>query len=157
MIELEISTGLTMVIPITLDSKSNVNSDTLLNYKKLLSTQRHFMIYKLILFLMVVFAPLAHAIGEEQQIQAIKAMTTPQQINQLIQKFLPSMKPDQRTQLFNIVQHQLDNLSPQEVSQLANTKMIDMPDLVKKHISQMPPEEMKQIKQSLKLQKSPQQ
>ena len=115
------------------------------------------MIYKPFLFLMVLFAPLAHAICEEQQIQAIKAMITPQQINQLIQKFLPSMKPDQRTQLSNIVQHQLDNLSPQEVAQLANTKMIDMPDLVKKHISQIPPEEMKQIKQSLKLQESPQQ
>ena len=157
MTELEISTDLTMVIPITLDGKSKVNSDKLLNYKKLLSTRRRFMIYKPFLFLMVLFAPLAHAIDEEQQIQAIKAMTTPQQINQLIQKFLPSMKPDQRTQLSNIVQHQLDNLSPQEVSQLANTKMIDMPDLVKKHISQIPPEEMKQIKQSLKLQKSPQQ
>ena len=157
MIELEITTDLTMVIAITLDGKSKVNSDKLLNQTKLLSTRRHFMIYRLFILLMVLFAPLAHAIGEEQQIQAIKAMITPQQINQLIQKFLPSMKPDQRTQLSNIVQHQLDNLSPQEVAQLANTKMIDMPDLVKKHISQIPPEKMKQIKQSLKLQKSPQQ
>jgi hypothetical protein len=115
------------------------------------------MIYKLIFLLISLFAPLAHAIGEEQQIQAIKAMITPQQINQLIQKFQPSMKPEQRKQFSNIVQQQLDNLSPQEVSQLANTKMIDMPDLVKKHISQIPPEEMKQIKQTLKLQKSPQQ
>lgn len=115
------------------------------------------MIGKLFLLLMVLFTPLAHAVGEEQQIQAIKAMITPQQINQLIQKFQPSMKPEQRTQLSNIVQQQLDNLSSQEVAQLANTKMIDMPDLVKKHISQMPPEEMKQIKQTLKLQKSPQQ
>jgi hypothetical protein len=115
------------------------------------------MIYKLFFLLMALFAPLVHAIGEEQQIQAIKAMITPQQINQIIQKFQPSMKPEQRKQFSNIVQQQLDNLSPQEVSQLANTKMIDMPDLVKKHISQIPPEEMKQIKQTLKLQKSPQQ
>jgi hypothetical protein len=50
------------------------------------------MIYKLFLLLLVLFAPLAHAVGEEQQIQAIKAMITPQQINQLIQKFQPSMK-----------------------------------------------------------------
>ncbi len=115
------------------------------------------MIDKLFLLLLVLFAPLAHAVGEEQQIQAIKAMITPQQINQLIQKFQPSMKPEQRTQLSNIVQQQLDNLSSQEVAQLANPRMLDMPDLVKKHISQIPSEEIKQIKQTLKLQKSLQQ
>jgi uncharacterized protein YfkK (UPF0435 family) len=115
------------------------------------------MIYKLFFLFIALLSPLAHAIGEEQRIQAVKAMITPQQINQLIQKFQPAMKPEQRTQLSNIVQQQLDNLSPQEMTQFANTKMIDMPNLVKKHISQIPPEEMKQIKQTLKLQTSPQQ
>lgn len=136
----------------------SVNSGKWLNLTKLLPTQRLLiMIGKLFLLLIVLFTPLAHAIGEEQQIQALKAMITPQQINLLIQKFQPSMKPEQRTQLSNIVQQQLDNLSPEEAAQLANTKMIDMPDLVKKHINRIPPEEMKQIKQTLILQKSPQQ
>jgi hypothetical protein len=117
----------------------------------------YIMIYKLLFLFIALFSPLAHAIAEEQKIQAVKAMITPQQINQLIQKFQPTMKPEQRTQFSNIVQQQLDNLSPQEMAEFANTKMFDMPNLVKKHISQIPPAEMKQIKQTLKLQKSPQQ
>jgi len=93
------------------------------------------------------------AVGEEQEISAIKSIVTPQQIELLIQKFQPSMKPDQRTKISGLVQQQLNNLSPKELAQFANTKMIDMPDLVKKHISKIPPSELKQIQQTLKLQK----
>lgn len=110
---------------------------------------------KLILSLFLLISPLTHAAGEEQQLNAVKAMISPQQIDMLLQKLQPNMKPEQRTQMSNIVQQQINNLSPKEVSQLANTKMIDMPDLVKKHISNMPPQELKQIKQTLQLQKTP--
>ena len=112
---------------------------------------------KLFLSLILLFSPMTQAADEVQQLQAIKSMVSPQQIDMILQKFQPQMKPDQRSQLANVVQQQINNLSPQEAAQLANTKMIDMPDLVKKHISNIPPEEMKQIKQSLKLQKTPQQ
>jgi len=40
--------------------------------------------------------------------------------------------------------------------EFGNAKMIEMPELVKKHISKMPASELKQIQQTLKLQKSPQ-
>ncbi len=112
---------------------------------------------KLFLSLLLLFSPMVLAADEIQQLQAIKSMISPQQIDIIIQKFQPQMKPEQRSQLSNIVQQQINNLSPQEAAQLANTKMIDMPDLVKKHISNIPPAEMKQIKQALKLQKTPQQ
>lgn len=100
---------------------------------------------------------MTHAVGEEQQIQAIKSMISPQQIEMIIQKFQPQMKPEQRSKLSNIVQQQINNLSPQEASQFAHAKMIELPDLVKKHISNIPPTEMKQIKQTLQLQKTPKQ
>lgn len=112
---------------------------------------------KLILSLFLLISPMTHAAGEEQQIQAIKSMISPQQIEMIIQKFQPQMKPEQRSKLSNIVQQQIDNLSHQEAAQLANTKMIDMPNLVQKHISNIPPNEMKQIKQTLQLQKTPKQ
>ena len=115
------------------------------------------MINKLFLSLLLLFSPMALAADEIQQLQAIKSMISPQQIDIIIQKFQPQMKPEQRSQLSNIVQQQINNLSQQEAAPLANTKMIDMPDLVKKHISNIPPAEMKQIKQALKLQKTPQQ
>ncbi len=100
---------------------------------------------------------MAHAVGEDQQIQALKSMVSPQQIEMILQKFQPNMKPEQRAKLSNIVQQQIDNLSPKEAAQLANAKMIDMPNLVQKHISNIPPNEMKQIKQTLQLQKTPKQ
>ena len=112
---------------------------------------------KLILSLFLLISPFVHAADEELQIQAIKSMVPPQQIEMIIQKFQPQMKPEQRSKLSNIVQQQIDNLSPQEASQFAHAKMIDMPDLVKKHISNIPPKEMKQIKQTLQLQKTPKQ
>ena len=115
------------------------------------------MINKLFLSLILILSPMAVAADDIQQLQIIKSMISPQQIDKIIQKFQPQMKPEQRSQLSNIVQQQISNLSPQEAAQLANTKMIDMPDLVKKHISNIPPDEMKQIKQLLKPQKTPQQ
>lgn len=115
------------------------------------------MFNKLILSLLLLISPLAYAVGEEQQIQAIKSMVSPQQIDMILQKFQPNMKPEQRSKLSNIVQQHIDNLSPQEASQFAHAKMIEMPDLVKKHISNIPPSEMKQIKQTLQLQKTPKQ
>jgi pheromone shutdown protein TraB len=116
------------------------------------------MIKKLILSTFLLISPMAHAVGEEQQIQALKSMASPQQIDMILQKFQPQMKPEQRAKLLsNIVQQQINNLSPQEAAQLANARMIDMPNLVQKHISNMPPAELKQIKQSLQLQKPPKQ
>lgn len=109
-----------------------------------------------ILILSVLLSPMAQAVGEEQSLSALKSLVTPQQIELLIQKFQPTMKPEQRTQLSGLVQQQINNLSTKELAQFANAKMIDMPDLVKKHISKMPTRELKQIQQSLKLQKSPQ-
>ncbi len=109
-----------------------------------------------ILILSVLLSPMAQAVGEEQSLSALKSLVTPQQIELLIQKFQPTMKPEQRTQLSGLVQQQINNLSTKELAQFANAKMIDMPDLVKKHISKMPIRELKQIQQSLKLQKSPQ-
>lgn len=110
---------------------------------------------KRILSLLLLISPMAHAVGEEQQIQALRAMISPQQIDMILQKYQPQMKPEQRAKLSNIVQQQIDNLSPQEAAQIANTKMIDMPNLIQKHISNIPPNEMKQIKQTLQLQKTP--
>ncbi|WP_031438521.1 hypothetical protein [Methylobacter tundripaludum] len=107
--------------------------------------------------LLLIISPMAHAVGEEQQIQAIKAMVSPQQIDMILQKFQPNLKPEQRSKLSNIVQQHIDNLSPKEASQFAHAKMIEMPDLVKKHISNIPSSEMKQIKQTLQLQKTPKQ
>jgi hypothetical protein len=115
------------------------------------------MINKLILPTFLLISPMAHAVGEELQIQALKSMVSPQQIDMILQKFQPNMKPEQRAKLSNIVQQQIDNLSPQEAAQLANARMIDMPNFVQKHISNMPPAELKQIKQSLQLQKTPKQ
>ncbi len=112
---------------------------------------------KLFLSLFLLFSPMAHAVNEELQIQAIKSMVSPQQIDMILQKFQPNMKPEQRSKLFNIVQQQINNLSPQEASQIANAKMIDMPNLVQKHINNIPPSEMKQIRQTLQLQKTPKQ
>ncbi len=109
-----------------------------------------------ILILSVLLSSMAQAVGEEQSLSALKSLVTPQQIELLIQKFQPTMKPEQRTQLSGLVQQQINNLSTKELAQFANAKMIDMPDLVKKHISKMPTRELKQIQQSLKLQKSPQ-
>ncbi len=109
-----------------------------------------------ILILSLLLSPMAQAVGEEQSLSALKSLVTPQQIELLIQKFQPAMKPEQRTQLSGLVQQQINNLSTKELAQFANAKMIDMPDLVKKHISKMPTRELKQIQQSLKLQKSPQ-
>jgi hypothetical protein len=100
---------------------------------------------------------MAHAVGEEQQIQALKSMVSPQQIEMIIQKFQPQLKPEQRAKLSNIVQQQIGSLSPQEASKFTHAKMIDMPNLVQKHISNIPPNEMKQIKQTLQLQKTPKQ
>ncbi len=110
----------------------------------------------IILILSLLLSPVAFAVGEEQSLSAIKSLVTPQQLELLIQKFQPNMKPEQRTQLSGLVQQQINNLSPTELAQFANAKMIDMPDLVKKHISKMPASELKKIQQSLKLQKSPQ-
>lgn len=110
----------------------------------------------ILLILSVLLSPMAQAVGEEPSLSAIKSLVTPQQIELLIQKFQPTMKPEQRTQLSGLVQQQINNLSPTELAQFANAKMKDMPDLVKKHISKMPASELKQIQQSLKLQKSPQ-
>ena len=110
----------------------------------------------IILILSIVVSPMAKAVGEEQSLSAIKSLVTPQQLELLIQKFQPNMKPEQRTQLSGLVQQQLNNLSSKELAQFANAKMIEMPDLVKKHINKMPPRELKQIQQTLKLQKSPQ-
>ncbi|MEI6336643.1 MAG: hypothetical protein WCS87_18960 [Methylococcaceae bacterium] len=112
---------------------------------------------KLILPLLFLISPMAHAVGEEQQIQALKALISPQQINQLIQQYQPNMKPEQRVQFSNVVQQQLNNLSPQEAAQLANAKLVDLPSLVKQHINNIPANEMKQIKQTLQLQKTPKQ
>ena len=109
-----------------------------------------------LLLLGALFSPMALAVGEEQSLSAIKSLVTPQQLELLIQKFQPTLKPEQRTQLSGLVQQQINNLSPKELAQFANAKMIEMPDLVKKHISKMPPSELKQIQQTLKLQKSPQ-
>jgi len=109
----------------------------------------------LIFFLLAVFvSPITQAIGEEQSLLAIKSLVTPQQIELVIQKFQPTMKPEQRTKLSGLVQQQLNNLTPKEVAQFANTKMVDMPELVKKHIKKMPPSELKQIQETLKIQKS---
>jgi hypothetical protein len=110
----------------------------------------------IILILSVLVSPMALAVGEEPSLSVIKSLVTPQQLELLIQKFQPNMKPEQRTQLSGLVQQQLNNLSPKELAQFANAKMIDMPDLVKKHISKMPASELKHIQQTLKLQKSPQ-
>lgn len=115
------------------------------------------MINKLTLSLLLLISPMAHAVGEEQQIQALKAMVSPQQIDMILQKFQPNLKPEQRAKLFNIVQQQIDNLSPQEAAQLANAKLVDMPNLVQQHINNMSPDEMQRIKQTLQLQKTPKQ
>jgi len=106
------------------------------------------------LLLGAIVSPMALAIGEEQSLLAIKSLVSPQQIEQVIQKFQPNMKPEQRTQISRLVQQQLNNLSPKELAQLANTKMVDMPELVKKHIKKMPPSELIQIQETLKIQKS---
>ncbi|MGZ4997018.1 MAG: hypothetical protein ACXV8J_04185 [Methylobacter sp.] len=50
------------------------------------------MMNKLILSLMLLISPMAHAVGEEQQIQALKAMVSPQQIDMILQKFQPLKK-----------------------------------------------------------------
>ena len=110
----------------------------------------------IILILSLLVSPMAKAVGEEQSSSAIKSLVTPQQLELLIQKFQPTMKPEQRTQLSGLVQQQLNNLSPKELMEFGNAKMIEMPELVKKHISKMPASELKQIQQTLKLQKSPQ-
>ncbi len=110
----------------------------------------------LTLSLMAVFTTNSRA-SDELAVQAIKAQITPQQIDGLIQKFQPSMKAGQRSQIANMIQQQLDQLSPQELSELANTKIKDMPGLVKQHISRMPPDEVVRIKQTLKQIKNPQQ
>ena len=109
--------------------------------------------YVLFILLSILVSPMVLAVGEEQAISAIKSIVTPQQTELLIQKFQPTMKPEQRTKLSGLVQQQINNLSPKELAQFANAKMIDMPDLVKKHISKIPPSELKQIQQTLKLQK----
>ena len=105
---------------------------------------------KIFLSFMLLFSPMTQAADELAQLQVLKSMISPQQIDIIIQKFQPQMKPEQRSQLSNIVQQQINNLSQQEAAPLANTKMIDMPDLVKKHISNIPPAEMQRIKQALK-------
>lgn len=115
------------------------------------------MINKALLLFILLFSSIIHAAGEDQQLQRIKSMISPQQIEMIIQKFQPQMKPEQRSKLSKIVQQQIDDLSPQEASQFANAKMIDMPNLVQKHIRNMPPSELKQIKQTLQLQKTPKQ
>ncbi len=109
-----------------------------------------------LLVLSAIISPMVQAVGEEQSLSSIKSLVTPQQIELLIQKFQPTMKPEQRTQLSGLVQQQINNLSPKELAQFANAKMIDMPDLVKNHINRMPKSELKQIQQTLKLHKSPQ-
>jgi hypothetical protein len=65
------------------------------------------MINKAILFFSIIalFSPMAQAVGEEQPIQSTKSLISPQQIDQLLQKFQPSMKPGQRTAISNMVQH----------------------------------------------------
>lgn len=98
---------------------------------------------------------MAHAVADEQQVQALKSLISPQQINQLIKQYQPNMKPEQRIQFSSVVKQQLNNLSSQEAAQLANAKLSDLPVLVKQHINNIPPEEMKKIKQSL--QKAPKQ
>ncbi|MCX7066940.1 MAG: hypothetical protein NTW85_04535 [Methylococcales bacterium] len=110
---------------------------------------------KAILFFLLItlFSPISQALN----IELLRAIITPKQIDMLIQKYQPSMQPSQRNRLSQLVQQHIDNLSPQELAQLANAKISDIPDLVQQHISRMPPEEMKQIKQTLKIQKSPQQ
>ena len=109
-----------------------------------------------LLVLSAIISPMAQAVGEESSLSSIKSLVTPQQIELLIQKFQPTMKPEQRAQLSGLVQQQINNLSPKELAQFANAKMIDMPDLVKNHINKMPKSELKQIQQTLKLHKSPQ-
>jgi hypothetical protein len=42
------------------------------------------MINKLTLSLLLLISPMAHAVGEEQQIQALKAMVSPQQIDMIL-------------------------------------------------------------------------
>jgi len=116
------------------------------------------MINKALLLFILLFSSIIRAAGEDQQLQRIKSMISPQQIEMIIQKFQPQMKPEQRSKLSKIVQQQqIDNLSLQEASQFANAKMIDMPNLVQKRIRNMPPSELKQIKQTLQLQKTPKQ
>jgi len=109
-----------------------------------------------ILILSVCINSMAQAADEEKSLAAIKSLASPQQLDLLIQKFQPTMKPEQRAKLSGLVQQQINNLIPIEIAQIANAKMVDMPDLVKKHISKMSPSELKQIQQTLKLQKSPQ-